>query len=250
MAHALPASRDRALRVQHAVGRCFSPIWVPLTAALLEYAGGYRIANAAAAREEYRRIRATHRGPLVVCANHLTLIDSALIAWALGTTKTYLRDYGALPWNVPEARNFAASVLQRVTTYVMKCLPITRGGDRNEVSRVLSEFTHVLSWGEVGLVFPEGGRSRTGRIDVELAAAGVGRVVNGLAGCKVLCVYLRGDHQEAFSDYPVRGERFTVGLRLVEPRSDHRGLRASREVSRQILAELADMERQYFDDRE
>ena len=41
-------------------------------------------------------------------------------------------------------------------------------------------------------------------------------------------------------------ERFTVGLRLVEPRSEHRGLRASREVSRQILAELADMEREYF----
>ena len=242
----LPASRERALRIQRAVGRCLSPIWVPSTALLLRGVGRYRIEGADEARAEYRRIRATHRGPLLICANHLTLIDSALVAWALGSPLSYLRDYASLPWNIPEAKNFAASFVQWATTYVMKCLPITRGGDRAEVSRVLVEFIELLSWGEVGLLFPEAGRSRTGRVDVEVAAAGVGRIVNALPGCKVLCVYLRGDHQETFSDMPAKGETFRVDLRFFEPKSEHRGLRGSRDVSQQILAELADMERRYF----
>ncbi|MGH7804659.1 MAG: 1-acyl-sn-glycerol-3-phosphate acyltransferase [Candidatus Binatia bacterium] len=213
---------------------------------MLRWVARYRIEGVEAARKEYRRIRSTHRGPLLICANHLTLIDSALVAWALGSSFTYLRDYAALPWNVPEAKNFAASYVQWITTYVMKCLPITRGGDRAEISRVLTEFSELLSWGEVGLVFPEAGRSRTGRIDVDLAAAGVGRIVNALPGCKVLCVYLRGRGQETFGDVPARGERFTVDLRFIAPKSEHRGLRGSREVSQQILGELADMERAHF----
>ena len=77
--------RQHALRRQLAVGRCLSPIWVPATAALLRWGVGYKIANAEAARGEYRRIRAMHRGPLLICANHLTLVDSALVAWALGS---------------------------------------------------------------------------------------------------------------------------------------------------------------------
>ena len=43
---------------------------------------GWRIENAAEARAEFRRLR-REGGPLLVCANHLTMIDSALIAWAL-----------------------------------------------------------------------------------------------------------------------------------------------------------------------
>jgi hypothetical protein len=101
----------------------------------------------------------------------------------------------------------------------------------------------------VALVFPEGGRSRSGRVDVEAAAYGVGRIVNALPGCRVLCVYLRGETQETFSDLPSRGERFHISVACIEPKSDRAGLRGSLDVARQITTRLAEMERSYFDGR-
>jgi 1-acyl-sn-glycerol-3-phosphate acyltransferase len=77
----------------------------------------------------------------------------------------------------------------------MKCLPVTRGGERTAVADVLNRFVYLLSQGEVGMIFPEGGRSRSGRVEVDMAAPGVGRVVTTLPGCRVLCVYLRGERQ-------------------------------------------------------
>jgi 1-acyl-sn-glycerol-3-phosphate acyltransferase len=239
-----------ALHVQREVGRLLAPLWVLGSALLLRFVGGYRIEGMAAARHEYRRIRAEHHGPLLICANHLTMIDSALIAWALGSPLWYLLHYSALPWNVPEQRNFAASSGQRIVSWVMKCRPVTRGGERTEVARVLAGFTYLLSLGDAGLVFPEGGRSRTGRVDVEAAAPGVGRIVQSLPGCLVLCVYLRGHRQENYSNLPARGERFHIDFRRIEPSSPHRGLRGSREIAQRIVAELAEMERTYFDDRQ
>jgi 1-acyl-sn-glycerol-3-phosphate acyltransferase len=224
-------------------------VWVPAVALLLRLRAGYTIEDVDRVRREYRRLRAAHLGPLLICANHLTLIDSAIVAWALGSAGWYLANYSSLPWNVPERRNFAATLWQRAGAYLMKCLPITRGGSRTDVARVLAEFAHVLSRGDVGLVFPEGGRSRTGRIEVEDAAPGVGRVVRSLGGCPVLCVYVRGRHQGGFSDYPVRAEHFDAALSLIRPTSKHDGLRGSRDIARQILAELAAMEQRYFDAR-
>lgn len=221
-------------------------VWIPLVAFFLRVVAGYRIEGVEAVRREYQRIRAARGAPLLVCANHLTLIDSAIVAWALGSPGWYLLHYSALPWNVPERRNFAATLAQRLTSYVMKCLPITRGGSRRDVARVLGDFAYVLSRGDVGLVFPEGGRSRSGRVEIEDAAPGVGRVVRALPGCRILCVYLRGRRQATFSDYPARGERFHVELSLIEPKSEFDGLRGSRDVARQIIAELAAMERRHF----
>jgi len=238
--------------LQRAIGLVLAPLWVPGITILLRFVGGYRVDGIEASRREYRRIftEATDRGAtLLLCANHLTLIDSFLIAWALGSATWYLRNYAALPWNVPERRNFAVSPWQRTWTYVMKCLPITRGGNRAEAARVLGDFAYVLSRGDVGLLFPEAGRSRTGRVDLDAAAVGVGRIIRSLPNCEVLCVYFRGRRQETFSDYPARGERFHVALERVQPKSEHEGLRGSRDVARQILGTLAGMEKRYFDDR-
>jgi hypothetical protein len=238
--------------LQRAVGLAFAPLWIPLTTLALRAVGRYSIDDVAVARGEYRRIFAqasTDGAPLLICANHLTLIDSFLIAWALGSAGWYLRHYAALPWNVPERTNFAVSLGQRTLTYVMKCLPITRGGNRADVARVLAEFAYVVSQGDVGLLFPEAGRSRTGRVDVDAAAVGVGRIIRSLPGCRVLCVYMRGRGQSTFSDYPARGERFRVALELIHPHTPHDGLRGSRDLARQVLGVLARMEQTYFDAR-
>jgi hypothetical protein len=77
----------------------------------------------------------------------------------------------------------------------------------------------------------------------------VGRICRSVPGCRVICVYLRGDHQQGYSRIPIRGERFRGSLSMIEPKTDHQGLRASRDVARQIAARLAEMEQEYFDDR-
>ena len=96
------------------------------------------------------------------------------------------------------------------------------------------------------MMFPEGGRSRSGRIDRESVAQGVGRLIKELGDCRVLCVYLRGDRQDSWSHVPAAGDTFTVATRLVEPRSDLRGVRASRDLASQVLDHLAEMEQAYL----
>jgi hypothetical protein len=175
------------------------------------------------------------------------MIDSALIAYALGSPLWYVLHFTSLPWNVPDRNTFAARPWQRALTYAYKCLPIERGGARAEVADTIARFVQLLRDGDVGLIFPEGGRSRSGRIEVENAAYGVGRIVKSVPGCRVLCVYLRGDAQHAYSGLPARGDTVRARIAWLEPKSDKRGLRGSLEVSRQIMSRLAELEREHFD---
>jgi hypothetical protein len=245
----LPSRARAALRLQLWIARATAVVWVPLTVAVMRVGLGWTIVGKAEARRRYREVWSSG-APVLVCANHLTLVDSAIIAWALGSPWWFLRRLASLPWNVPERRNFAASRVQRVLVYVMKCVPITRGSDRKEVAAVLDRLVHLMSRGEAVLIFPEGGRSRSGRIDLENPTYGPGRIVTALPGCKVMCVYLRGEGQTTYGELPARGERFRVRVSSIEPKPARGGLRGSVEVSRQVLDELVALERSHFDGRQ
>jgi hypothetical protein len=45
---------------------------------------------------------------------------------------------------------------------------------------------------------------------------------------------------------PARGDSFYVDFELVEPQSEHSGMRRSRDFSQQIVDRLAGMEEEYF----
>lgn len=227
---------------QRLIGRLVSPLWMPLLVAVMRFGFGWRIAGANEARRMYRRVLAESDAPLLVCGNHLTMVDSALIAWALGSPWWYVTHYDALPWNIPERDNFARTWWLRVLVYLMKCIPIHRGGERGEVAGVLASIRELMSAGEVALVFPEGGRSRAGHVDPHASTYGVGRIVKALPGCRVLCVYLRGEQQTSWSSFPARGDRFHVGLECFEPHTALGGVRGSVDISRQVLARLAHLE--------
>jgi len=245
------AFRDRlALLVQREVGRLLGPVWIPAAVAVLRWRHGWQIVGSGAARREFARLRRESQAPLLVCANHLTMVDSFLIAIALGSPWWYVAHFSALPWNTPERDNFSRTWWLRIATYVMKCIPVERGGDRREIGRTLERFIYMLGRGDVGLIFPEGGRSRSGRIDPEASTYGVGRVVKSLPGCRVLCVYLRGEGQAAYSDAPARGERFRVLFASLEPKTEQGGMRGSLAITRQILARLAALETEWFDARQ
>jgi 1-acyl-sn-glycerol-3-phosphate acyltransferase len=245
----LPAGVRRRLVVQREVSRLLSPLTIPVSNLVLRYGLGYRVEKLQDFRREYRRVFHDRDGPVMICANHLTMIDSFVIACALGSPWWYFRHFRTLPWNVPERSIFAATRFMRALIYALKCFPIERGGDRLEVTEVLARLAHAVSNDEVVLIFPEAGRSRTGRVDPDSAASGVGRIYRSVPDCRVICVYLRGDHQEGHSDMPARGERFRGSISVLEPKTSHRGLRASRDVARQITDRLVAMEQEYFDDR-
>ena len=243
-----PAWSRRALAAQLVVGRLAAPVWVPLVVLLMRFGFRWRIREVEPVRAAYAKLLEDRR-PLLVVANHLTMVDSALIGWGLASAAGHVRRYRGLPWNVPERSRVESSWLWRALAYVMKCVPVPRGGDRREVAQVLDRLGHLMRSGEAVLMFPEGGRSRSGRIDSEAIAHGVGRLIKEVEGCRVLCVYLRGDAQRTWSNLPAVGDVFTIATRLVEPRTDRRGLRASRDLAAQVLAHLAEMEGAYWAER-
>jgi hypothetical protein len=78
----------------------------------------------------------------------------------------------------------------------------------------------------------------------------VGRIVGSVPHCRVLCVYLRGRQQETWSDYPARGDVIDVSMACIEPKSDARGVRRSRDVAQQIVRKLMCMEEEVLDARQ
>jgi len=210
----------------------------------------YRIEGVRESRRAFARFREENDAPILLCANHLTLIDSMLVALALVPVWRLMFFFTWMPWNTPERTNFASGVGMRFLTYLAKCIPITRGGRREDVATVLNRLSRLTLDGELALVFPEGGRSRTGRVDIEAAAWGIGRVVGSIPGCRVVCVYLRGRAQETWSDFPVTGESFDVEVACIEPKSDSRGARRSRDLTRQVVSQLVRMEERCLDGRQ
>lgn len=233
--------RERvALAVQRGVGFALAPLWTTAVALAIRHAG-YRFEGLEETRRRYARLRA-EPGPLLICANHLTLVDSFLVAFALGHPAWFVRHFRSLPWNVPEATVFARTPWLRAATWSLKCVTIVRGR-RDAVAATLARVVHLLRRGETVLVFPEGGRSRIGRVDVDARTWAVGRMLRAVPDCRVLCVYLRGEGQAGFSDFPKRGERFRVALSCFEPKTERQGLRACVDLSSQVLGELARLER-------
>lgn len=250
MAQALDATDRRELLTQLWISRVLSPVWIPAFTSVMVFVMRWRLVGAERVREDYARLRRESDAPVLVCANHLTMFDSFAIARALGGLGTFLRHFSWLPWNTPEEVNFASTWWKRSLVYLLKCVPVKRGSDRAEVARTLEKVAELLRRGESVLIFPEGGRSRTGRVDTEASTYGVGRLVSQVPNCRVFCVYLRGRNQKTWTDTPARGDVFDVHSRVLEPKSDHKGLRGSVEISRQVVTCLDEMEKRHFDDRQ
>lgn len=234
------------LRLQILLGQLAAFVLGPLYFLVIRLLG-YRIRELSALRRRCAREFNAYKGPWIFCANHLTMIDSAIIAYAVLPLSRQLFQYRRLPWNLPERDNFYGNPLLVILCYLMKCIPVQRGGSREKMAEVLEKCTYLLKHGHTLLIFPEGGRSRTGRIDRENFSYGVGRFVQDIENCKLMCFYLRGDGQSAYGTIPRYRERFTVMMETFVPeRLESGGLRAQRSYAAQIVGRLAEMEETYF----
>ena len=199
MAQGLEASDRRELLTQLWISRVLSPLWIPLFTAIMVFVMRWRIEGADRVRADYARLRSESDAPVLVCANHLTMFDSFAIAWSLGGLGTYLRHFSWLPWNTPETVNFASTWWKRALVYLLKCVPVKRGSDRGEVAKTLDKVGELLRHGESVLIYPEGGRSRTGRVDTEAATYGTGRLVSQVPPRKQIDPALTQKQKRLFS---------------------------------------------------
>lgn len=234
-----------ALGVQRTVAHVLFPLLGPLIV-LGMHIRGYRIEQGAELRRRFRELTKGHRGPVLVCSNHMTEVDSALLVWALAPTWTYLIRFHRLPWNIPEWKKINRNIGLRFICYLGKCVPIVRDGPPEEKRESLARLEYLLRRGESVAIFPEGARSRTGKLDMENFGYGTGQLWTRAPDARVLCVYLRGREQHTYGTVPVKGDRFYTEIELVDVQTEHRGLRAARDVTCQVMNTLQEMEERYF----
>lgn len=232
--------------LQYGIGRISVIITAPLIWLALK-AGGYRVRDLKIVRKTVSELMHGHPGPWLICANHLTLIDSVVLAYAMVPVWRYVVHYRRLPWNVPEKMNFSRSLMVRLSCYLTKCIPITRGGDRESVRSSLDKCSFLLKKKENLMIFPEGTRSRSGRVDTQNFSYGAGRLFRAIPGCRIMAVYLRGDGQKTWSGFPRFGETFSMKVEECRPETGLTGLRAQRDCAGQIVRHLSKMETDYFD---
>jgi len=241
----LSAGSRLGLRVQELVSQAF----VLLTYYSIEAwmrVRRYRVLDHGRIRAEFAALVGDRRGPLLVCANHLTLIDSLIIQWALAPGWRLFVRPDWFFWNLPDKYNMSINLYVRLLGYFGKCVLVRRKGPPEEVRRALDQVAYLLGRGQSVLVFPEGGRTRIGRVDTENFMYGVGRMIQESPDARVVCVFARGVGQRVYSNYPKAGESFVVRVKRVEPATAFKGMRADRDLATQVVHHLRDMEQEYF----
>lgn len=206
----------------------------------------YRIRHLAQIRQEFARLIPRHAPPTLVCLNHLTRIDSIILALALMSPWKYLSNYSRLPWHVLEARYIHFWPL-RILCYLSKTIPVYRMGGRDQVRHTEAQVKYRLTHGELVVIFPEGHRSLTGRIDMTDYQYTIGNLLNELPNSQVLCAYLRAENQDTISEVPPFGAQIDIVLTILKPSTSQTGLRASRDLSTQVMQQLSIMEKEYFE---
>ena len=184
--------------------------------------------------------------PIIICANHLTMIDSMIINWLMFSFTDYLKNWRLMPWNMPEFLNFAGNIPMRIFCYLGKCLYVERGGKSSDRRLTIERFKQLLTWRELICIFPEGTRSRTGRVKGSQPTYGVGDLCQQLPDAIVLCVYVRGYGQSSYGHFPKRHENFYMDLELLAPNALSQGRRGSKEIAEQIMFKLGEMEDRFF----
>jgi 1-acyl-sn-glycerol-3-phosphate acyltransferase len=234
------------LHLQNIIGRITILVIAPLyfSTVLIFF---YRVRNLKEIRRQCAAEFAKHKGGWLICSNHLTMIDSFILGYSLFSLWEHITGYKKLPWNLPEWNNYKNNIFLAILCYLSKCIPINRGGSREKMKKSLDKCIYLLRRGDNIMIFPEGGRSRTGRVKKEDFSYGVGRFVKNVENCKVLCMYLRGDKQDSYSVIPAWGEKFSVQMEVFTPEPiEGSDLRVQREYAKQIIDRLAQMEEKYF----
>ncbi len=245
-----PAWQIEKTRFQAALCRILLLPVGGLLIVIMKYFRGYRIQNIAGIRRQFNDIwleKEKGGWPLIICSNHLTFIDSALIIWALASNFWYLVNYKAFTWNVPAGDFFKKKLHYHAILYLTKCIFIDRKGSPAHKNAVLNLCRYLLAKGNVVLIFPEGQRSRDGRFDIDRLRFGTGKILVSLENARVLSIYLRSPSQKTFSNYPPKGSHFSLNMKLIQPKIDGVSKKQSSiSAVKEIGQAIEQMENEFF----
>jgi hypothetical protein len=241
-----------AIHLQKLVGHVNYPWFGLLFKLLLTGVCGYRCRELSTLRAKVRDFYARHPNkPVLICSNHLTMIDSMLINLFLVDPLTYLFRFRLFSWNVPELANFGKSLWLRLMCYLGKCVFVERKGPIASRKLTMSKMLYLLKSQQILTVFPEGGRSRSGLVDLENLVYGAGQLVQEIPGCQVLCVYLRGESQDSYSFFPRRRETFVMDAKPFTPDQESlaSGRKGAKSITIAIMSEIKKMENSFIANR-
>ena len=135
-----------SLQLQDILGRIAITIIAPLYFLIVRILF-YRVRNLKDIRRQCTEEFSRHKGPWIICANHLTMIDSFILGYATFSLVQHITDYKKLPWNLPERSNFQSNIILAVLCYLGKCIPIDRGGPREKTKKTLDKCIFLMRHG-------------------------------------------------------------------------------------------------------
>ena len=100
-------------------------------------------------------------GPYIFASNHTTMFDSGFIDGVIFFRRG-LKSYYNLPFHTPEYGNFYKNAILSFYMNHVKCIPLMRGKGLNQPAQLLVE--DKLRNDRIVHIFPEGTRSRTGKL--------------------------------------------------------------------------------------
>ncbi len=240
--------KQRALlTLQKSVSYLCFPLVCLYTWVNLVFIAKVRIANLKEVRKQFKAIRQSHQGPFLLCPNHLTFVDSIIVAWGLMSFWQFVFFIKSFPWNLPKEKNVAISFFYRLMCYVGRCVMIPE--DATKAKKALAKSIYLLNQGYSFIVFPEGTRSNNGRINTTKYVYGVGQLIREVDNLKVISIYLRGRHQQKATLMPKHGEVFDMFIEEIQPKTEQKGLRGMRDLATQLIQQLVKMEEKYFKER-
>lgn len=248
--HSISISSRFSIWVQRTAGWLAFALTGMVVLILLRGLRSYRIVDHRRHRAFFSSLRKDlqkQNAPLLICANHLTMIDSVILQWAFADLNRYIFRFGDFAWNVPAREVFASRWYFRLIIYLAKCIPIDRAGGKEHHEEIMRRIEYILEMGDPFIIFPEGGRSRRGRFDIERLTYGIGRIIKDLPETRVLCVYLRSDRQHSYTALPPKGSAFDLEYSVIQPTTAEKGMRAERDLATQVGEEIVKLERQYFE---
>lgn len=234
---------------QQFVGRLFVLPFCGTIAFLFRFVGKYEVENGAQWRATYKKL-VEEKVPTLICCNHLTFIDSALLIWALGANSWYQFNFKYFMWNLPAGDFFKKKFRYRLVAYLSKCIFIHRDGSQDHKFEILELCRRLLVGGQIVCIFPEGKRSRTGRFEPTQVTYGASRIISAVGDCRVLCFYIRSNLQDGFSNYPPKGSRFQIQLDVLHPKTQLPGKEGNTEIMSQIGSSIKKMEDNHFRNKE